>query len=610
MSGLLITAMSGSFAQTVDPILANAKREPKMLAFSRVIGGSGRENVGAAAVDPHGNIYISGTTTSDDFPITPGAMHSPQSCRIMEHNGETQCKAATFLLKLSPDASKILYSATIDSSYSPLVPWAMAIAPDGSAFIAGQVHRPEDFPATPGAYRSDCTATWCAFLLKVKPDGAALEFATFFAGSAGDLPLQVLVDSESRPWITGRVQSLDYPVTPDAFQPEPGLGGQDFFLSVFSADGRTLTYSTFFGGNRLDGATGHLLSFTEILFAGSTNSSNFPITDDAIQATRAGSDAFYPDGFLTVLNIQTGLRYSTYLGGTFQDSFQSAAPAPNGAIFFTGVTTSPDFLGAVPNTNSEPLFVALAGILNPSERAVRARTFPGYESARILSITNGVAYVEFQKGAQSTIARISLVDNTTQTAYQVPEFTSQPHGYATAPKGVLIAASTQYKNLFLPDETTDIQVHGFRYVERSFAWDAQSPNARVLRPDHTLSVPLSLRDIGNGVPARVEIRCEQVPLEVECSVTPTEVDLHDAAAISVVIRQQASFRAALAVPLGLLLLGLSSRSWRRLLLVTGLGLVLISCRGIQETSFRSIDVVAESENYRATTTIHFVIEQR
>lgn len=620
--GLLFALGHDAVGQTADPILGNAKKEPKMLAFSRIIGGSGWDDVWSAATDKQGFIYISGVTGSEDFPKTSGALTSPLSCRINEFSGKNECKGATFVVKLSPDASQIIYSATINASFSPLVPWAMAAAPDGSVYLAGQVYRPEDFPATPGAYRSTCTARdWCAFLLKVTPSGSALEFATFFAGSAGDLPLQVMVDSDSRAWVTGRVQSTDYPVTADAFQPKPGFGYDDIFLSVFSPDGK-LVYSTFFGGNGSDGAVGQLLSSSEILFAGSTTSSNFPVTDDAIQKVWADRDPAYPDyedGIISVLNLATGLRYSTYLGGSSVEYLQGAVSAPNGAFFYTGYTNSPDFPGIPPQgaTSTPPSVVT--GFLDLARARIQARTYPGFYSARIMSTNESFAFVEFRPmsiaadgrivtSSLSTIGKVSLADNAMVAAYQLPEFTPEVSGYAFAP-GMLIVADHKYINSGQPNESTDIRVRGFRYAERAFAWEVPPAEGWRLQRGQVLTIPVTLRDVGSGVPAAVKIRCDQVPEDLECSVTPTEVQLEEVATISVVIRRRAAAQASLGLTAGLLFMGLLSRRRRRILVVSVLGLSLVACGPIQETSRqRSINVTAESESYKVSTIVQVTVE--
>jgi hypothetical protein len=177
---------------------------------------------------------------------------------------------------------------------------ALDIAVDrrGQAYITG-ITAAIDFPtvnaAQPvsGSASSDPTNDADAFVAKLSADGKTILYATYLGGSEFDFGRGIAVDLRGQAYVTGETESRIFP-TKDALQPTFGGGNTDAFIARLSADGRTLRYSTYLGGNGSEGGSGIAVDLQgQVYVTGSTSSTDFP-TANALQPGLAGhrSDAF------------------------------------------------------------------------------------------------------------------------------------------------------------------------------------------------------------------------------------------------------------------------------------------------------------------------------
>ena len=115
----------------------------------------------------------------------------------------------------------------------------------------------------------------------------------------------------------------------------------DSYVAKLDQTGSHLVYSTYLGGNGLDGGNGIAVdSFGNAVITGFTQSQNFPTTTGAFQTTSGGSI----DAFLAKLNANgTAFVYSTYMGGAFDDEGQAIALDSAGNTYVAGGTESSNF---------------------------------------------------------------------------------------------------------------------------------------------------------------------------------------------------------------------------------------------------------------------------
>ncbi len=272
------------------------------------------------AVDSAGNAYIAGQANGD-YPTTPGAF---QTVPGGSSDG--------FVTKLNSTGTALIYSSFLGGSGFD-VAIEIAIDSGGNAYVSGQAG--PGFPVTPGAFQTSFGGNIDGFVTKLNATGTALVYSTFLGGSNTDTANGIAVNPAGNAYVSGVSNSLNYPTTAGAFQ-TVNAGGLEAFVTELSTAGDALVYSTYLGGNGSDFGFDIALDLAgNASVIGSTESSNFPTTPDAIQSGNAG----FSDVFITRFNATgTGLVFSTYLGGGGFDSGSSIAVDAAGSIYLTGST--------------------------------------------------------------------------------------------------------------------------------------------------------------------------------------------------------------------------------------------------------------------------------
>ncbi|MCX6563285.1 MAG: SBBP repeat-containing protein [Candidatus Aminicenantes bacterium] len=227
---------------------------------------------------------------------------------------------------------------------------SIAIDKNGNAFITGATYS-TNFPTTSGAYDTSFNGQHDAFVTKLNPTGTALVYSTFFGGSSYDQGNSIAVDGDGNVFVAGYTYSSDFPTTAGAYDSTHN-GGYDAFVAKINSQGSNLLYSTVLGGSGNDVANAVAIDLLGGAYVtGYTGSANFPTTSGAFDTSLNGDY----DGFVAKLNSTgTGLGFSTFLGGTWEDSSNAIAVSKNGNIFVTGYSQSTDFpttTGAYQTTN-------------------------------------------------------------------------------------------------------------------------------------------------------------------------------------------------------------------------------------------------------------------
>jgi len=330
------------------------------LVYSVRLGGRcSPERAYGVAVDPQGDIYVTGTTCSKDFPTTPGAL---------DRSFPDAVQFRSFVAKLNATRG-LEYSTFIGGTSFEEHASAITVDAEGSAFVAGYT-ADGNLTTTPGAYQRAFGGALDAFVLKLNADGSALEFATYLGGQGYDEAISIDLDRAGNlyigGWTSDRLGGLtsigtnDFPATRGAFDEEYS-GTGDGFLTKMSADGSTLVYSTFLGGAAEDvvhsvrvDAQGHAY------VTGETESADFPTTPNAFAPAKAnglpdGGPFNARDSFVAKLSPDgADLTYGTYFGGNGWDAALSLAIDESGHAYLTGLTTSSDLpvsLGAFQRSN-------------------------------------------------------------------------------------------------------------------------------------------------------------------------------------------------------------------------------------------------------------------
>ena len=145
----------------------------------------------------------------------------------------------------------------------------------------------------------------------IAPDGSAILYSTYLAGTATNDALGIAVDNAGEAYVTGTTDSSDFPTSNPA--QVSNAGGFDVFVTKFNATGSGLLFSTYYGGTLDDVATGIALdSFADVYVTGRTASSTYPANGSPFQGAISGTS----DAFVTELSNTGFVVYSSFFGGT------------------------------------------------------------------------------------------------------------------------------------------------------------------------------------------------------------------------------------------------------------------------------------------------------
>lgn len=324
-----------------DAFLACVSADGAVVDVATPLGGSGDETITAMAVGPDGSLYVTGTTTSRDFPVTAGVVQPTYA-------GDADLATLeAFVAKLRPqNGGYALDFATYLGGAGEEIPQGIAVDAEGNVWVGG-VTTSADFP-TVQPLQADYAGPirdleGDVFLARLAADGSALDMATYLGGGQNDQITGLALDGDGRLVATGWTQSGDFPTTPGVWQSEWQGLRERFVLRLMPVGEQwMLDYSTRLGsaGGFEMGRAGLAVDLAgRVYVAGATVSEAFP-TQQAIQPFYAGGEA---DAFLArVDGSGSDLGFATYLGGSEADVVTGLALQGN-TLCLTGSTGSGDF---------------------------------------------------------------------------------------------------------------------------------------------------------------------------------------------------------------------------------------------------------------------------
>lgn len=301
------------------------------------LGGSANEGETQVVLGAADDLYLAGSTASSNFPTTPGAFDRTRA-------GGTDA----FASRVSRDLTTLLASTFLGGTYDEYAP-GLLWDPRGYLYLTG-VTNTYGFPTTPGAYDRQVNSSGSdvdVFISRFSGDLTTLSASTFIGGTKTDFAYRLALGTTGDIFVTGHVQSTDYPTTPSAYDRtynSPPGDYDDVFVSRLSADLSELQASTYLGGGGWDwGLTLASDGDGHLIVGGETQSSDFPTTPGAFEEAMPGAP---PDqnGFLSKLDEDlTTLEASTYVGGSGNDLVSRVVTDAQGNILASGGSGSLDF---------------------------------------------------------------------------------------------------------------------------------------------------------------------------------------------------------------------------------------------------------------------------
>lgn len=392
--------LGGLSAVFTATILPNSGQDMHAV-FSTYLGGSQEDQVRDLTVDAAGNIYVTGGTTSPDFPTTAGAYDRSQ-------NGNYD----VYVAKLSPQGNLIWSTFLGGPNYDRA--YAIEVDAQGFVYVAGRAG--DQFPVTAGALQTNFNGSpdvppygpqdgficklrpngsaivWCTYfgtsdihiirdmvldaaggiyiasssesgsfpsawfsnafqaqraggldglVAKVKNDGSQVVWATFIGGSGDEAgEPSIRLDNAGNVFALYSTQSVDAPV-PNGF--DNTLGGiRDLYLVKFSPDGHRLLFGTYLGGSSNEDVETHELAMDPLgnpVVGNNTDSPDYPVTPGGYQRTLAGGH----DGLITrIAGDGSHIMNSTFLGGPLEENTEGISIDAVGNVFVTGRTDTPN----------------------------------------------------------------------------------------------------------------------------------------------------------------------------------------------------------------------------------------------------------------------------
>ncbi|MCX5888167.1 MAG: SBBP repeat-containing protein [Deltaproteobacteria bacterium] len=363
--GIQVASYDRHYPVIIDPVLS----------YSTYLGGSGTDAGNAIAVDQAGNMYVTGYTTSGNFPLL-----NPAQQRKLDDD--------VFVTKFDGNGS-LAYSTYLSGNEDD-VGHAIAVDGSGNAYVTGTT-KSWDFYVSSNAFQTSFMGGSDAFVVKLDPNGQ-IAWSSFLGGLGDEEGLSIAVDVYGKPYVTGYTKSSNFPTAGSPFQSFKA-GNADVFITKFKADGTGLEYSTYLGGGQTD--TGYCIALNaagEAYVGGYTTSNNFPPLY-SVQQMYTGWETNGRLGFVTRLNAQgSALVYSTYLGGNGDNRVNGIAVDANDDAYVTGYTSSSAFPTQNPLQSQNggyydafvakihfvsPLFAPLLDLVNVSPLTLSYSTYLG-----------------------------------------------------------------------------------------------------------------------------------------------------------------------------------------------------------------------------------------
>jgi hypothetical protein len=321
-----------SYNGNTDIFVSKLSVDGSSLLFSTFVGGGGIDTGRSLALDNLGQVVVSGTTSSSNFPTTP------ESYDTDYNGGSIYTPSDTFVFKLAADGDSLIYSTFVGGSGDENAN-SLALDDKGQAVVVGTTNS-SDFPTTTEAYDDSHNGKEDVFVFKLTGDGSDLIYSTFLGGNASETGNAVALDPAGQAVIAGDTDSLDFPATPGAYDTSHN-NYIDVFVVKLAANGSALVYSTFIGGKYADEA--HALTLDsdgQAVVTGYTASSNFPASSTTYDTTCQVSNLF----ILKLASAGDSLLYSTCVGGSSGSEYGHAVALNSvGQVVVVGHTSDSQF---------------------------------------------------------------------------------------------------------------------------------------------------------------------------------------------------------------------------------------------------------------------------
>ncbi len=411
-----------------------------VLSYSTYLGGTGNDAGFGIAVDTAGDAYVTGYTSSTDFPTSAGAFQTTYGGGDLD----------AFVTKLNPTGTALVYSTYLGGTDDE-EGQGIAVDTAGNAYVTGYTYS-TNFPTTAGAFQTTYGGSQDVFVTKLNATGTALVYSTYLGGTDDEEGQGIAVDTAGNAYVTGYTYSTNFPTTAGAFQTTFG-GGADVFVTKFAFEVQTTTALT---TSASPSTYGDSVTFTATI-------------SDTASGVPTGSVEFY-DGTTdlgpgSILSGSGNSATSTFTTSTLAAGVHSSISAvytPTGS--FVGSS------GSLSQTvNPAPLTVTATGESMTYGGAVPALTYT------YTGLVNGDTSATFSGGLATTATSSSSVGSYPITQgslaatgnYTIGTFNAGTLTVTMATNGLIIALDPSVSGALSLSGNASINVSGVVYVDSS-----------------------------------------------------------------------------------------------------------------------------------------------
>jgi len=329
-----VGTLGGRHAGALDLFVLRLTPAADTIVWSGLLGGFFDDRGNAIAVGADGSATIVGASNGF-FPTTSGV--------VQRSFAGGQFSGDAVALRVLPDGSDVDW-ATYLGSFGDDVATAVAVDASGVATIVGQAGA-STFPVKFGSFDTSFNGDRDGFVARLDAQGKQLVWGGFVGGSDDDTITALSVDATGAVGVAGSTDSSNLVVTPGAAQGSLA-GDRDAFVAKISADGATLEWATYLGGERDDAALGiRSEPGGRWVAVGETLSAGFPTSSGAYDASFDGTPLdVLRDAFVTRVEPDgSAFEYSSYLGGAQDDRARAVDVLAPDEILIAGRTSSPDY---------------------------------------------------------------------------------------------------------------------------------------------------------------------------------------------------------------------------------------------------------------------------
>ena len=337
-------AQSHGGTSTGDAFIAKLDSTGSKLIYFTYLGGSRDDGAYDLAIDSSGNAYVTGFTVSPDFPT-----RNPIFGQI---SGSPDAKyqvypVDAFVAELNTNGSALVFSTYLGGTANDLGS-SIAVDASGYVYVTGSTYS-TNFP-TVNPYQSAWGGNVDVFVTKFAPNGTSIIYSTYLGGTQFDEGQGIAADSAGYAYVAGYTASTNYPTTANAWRRNLNGSGAavtvyDAFVTKLAPNGRTLSYSTYFGGSQND--YGYRIAVDQdrnAYLVGATQSADMPHTNVfGLFFGNNGTNAINFDAFLTKFGVYGNPLWTAQFGGTGNDSAWDVAVDGSGRASVVGITVSTNF---------------------------------------------------------------------------------------------------------------------------------------------------------------------------------------------------------------------------------------------------------------------------